>query len=234
VAILNFDDFEVLTFDCYGTLIDWETGLWEALRPILAAHGIDIVAERALELYGELEAEVERGEYHEYRVVLQMVLERFGSRVGFRPNQNELQQFSQSVHCWPVFLDSPHALRALKKKFKLAIISNIDDDLFASSANRLEVEFDWVITAQQVGSYKPSLQNFLVAIEQIGLPKNQILHVAQSVFHDIVPAKTLGLSTVWINRRHDKRGPGATPQADGRPDFEFPDLQSFAAATGLM
>jgi 2-haloacid dehalogenase len=234
VAILNFDDFEVLTFDCYGTLIDWESGLWEALRPILAAHGIDIVAESALELYGELEAEIERGKYHEYHVVLQMVLERFGSRVGFRPNQYELQQFSQSVHRWPAFPDSPQALRALKRKFKLAIISNIDDELFASSAKRLEVEFDWVITAQQVGSYKPSLQNFLFAIERIGLPKNQILHVAQSVFHDIVPAKALGLSTVWINRRHGKQGHGATPLADGRPDFEFPDLQSFTAATGLM
>ncbi len=232
--MLNFDDFEVLTFDCYGTLIDWESGIWEALRPVLANHRIDMLTDKALELYGELESEAERGEYHEYKTVLRMVLEGLGSRLGFIPSQTELQRFSESVQDWPAFPDSTPALQALKKKYKLAIISNIDDDLFAFSAQRLQTQFDWVITAQQAKSYKPALKSFHLAFERIGLPKNKILHVAQSLFHDIVPAKALGLSAVWINRRHTKKGFGATPPAQARPDLEVPDLQTLAGVIGLM
>ncbi len=232
--MLNFDNFEVLTFDCYGTLIDWESGIWEALRLILANHRINITSDKALELYGELESEAERGEYYEYKAVLRIVLEGFGSRLGFAPTQIELQRFSESVRDWPAFPDSARALQALKKKYKLAVISNIDDDLFAFSAQRLQVHFDWVITAQQAKSYKPSLNNFRLAFERMGLPKNKILHVAQSLFHDVVPAKALGLSTVWINRRRGKEGFGATPPAQAQPDFEVPDLQTLAEKMGLI
>jgi 2-haloacid dehalogenase len=232
--MLNFDDFEVLTFDCYGTLIDWESGIWEALYPILANHHIEIATDRALELYGELESQAERGEYHQYKAVLRTVLERIGSRLGFAPTQIELQHFAESVKDWPAFPDSARALQALKTKYKLAIISNIDDDLFAWSAPRLQTAFDWVITAQQAQSYKPSLANFRLAFERIGLPTNKILHVAQSLFHDIVPAKTLGLSTVWVNRRHNKAGFGATPSAQAQPDLEVQDLQTLAAKMGLL
>lgn len=122
----------------------------------------------------------------------------------------------------------------MKRKYKLAIISNVDDDLFAFSAQRLEVVFDWVITAQQAKTYKPSLNNFHLAFERIGLPKSKILHVAQSLFHDHVPAKTLGLSTVWINRRHNKPGFGATPPAQAQPDLEVPSLQALVEKIGLM
>jgi 2-haloacid dehalogenase len=233
ITMLNFDDFQVLTFDCYGTLIDWESGIWEALRPVFANHRIDSVVDKALELYGELESETERGEYREYKTVLRMVLEGFGSKLGFAPTEIELQHFSESVKDWPAFPDSAQALQALKKKYKLAIISNIDDDLFAISARRLQVEFDWVITAQQAKSYKPSMNNFHLAFERIGLPKNNILHVAQSVFHDLVPAKALGLSTVWVNRRYNKEGFGATPPARAQPDLEVPDLQTLAEKMGL-
>lgn len=229
----TFDAFEVLTFDCYGTLIDWEAGIWEALRPVLADHHIDMPADQALELHAELESEAERGEYRPYKTVLAMVLEGFGSRLGFVPSQTELQGFSESVKDWPAFPDSTPALRALKQKYKLAIISNIDDDLFAFSAQRLHTQFDWVITAQQAKSYKPSLNFFHLAFEKIGLPKNKILHVAQSLFHDIGPAKALGLSTVWINRRHNKEGCGATPPAKARPDLEVPDLHTLACIIGL-
>jgi 2-haloacid dehalogenase len=231
--MVSFDDFEVLTFDCYGTLIDWESGIWEALRPILANHRIDITTDRALELYGELETQAERGEYYPYKTALRMVLAGMGSRLGFAPTQTELQHFSESVKDWPAFPDSARALQALKKKYKLAIISNIDDDLFAFSAQHLQTEFDWVITAQQARSYKPSLNNFRLAFERIGLPTNMILHVAQSLFHDIVPAKALGLSTVWINRRANKEGFGATPPAQAQPDLEVPDLQALADKIGL-
>ncbi|MBC7264029.1 MAG: haloacid dehalogenase type II [Chloroflexi bacterium] len=232
--MLNFDDFEVLTFDCYGTLIDWETGICETLQPIFARHDVRLTLDKALELYAELESEAERGEYREYKTVLRMVLEGFGSRLGFTPSQAELQRFAESVKDWPAFPDSAPALQALKKKYKLAIISNIDDDLFAFSAQRLQTQFDWVITAQQARSYKPSLNNFHLAFERIGLPKGKILHVAQSLYHDIAPAKALGLATVWVNRRHNKPGFGATPPAQARPDLEVPDLQSLAAMMGLM
>jgi 2-haloacid dehalogenase len=232
--MLNFNDFEVLTFDCYGTLIDWETGIWEALQPVLTNHRIAIARDKALELYGELESEAEGGEYQEYKAVLRMVLEGLGARLGFAPTPIELQLFSESVKDWPAFPDAAPALQALKKKYKLAIISNIDDDLFAFSARRLQVEFDWIITAQQAKSYKPSLNNFRLAFERIGLPQNKILHVAQSLFHDMVPAKALGLSTVWINRRYNKEGFGATPPAQAEPDLAVADLQTLADKMGLI
>ncbi len=232
--MLNFDNFEVLTFDCYGTLIDWESGIWQALHPSLTNHLIAMTRDKALELYGQLESEAERGEYYEYQTVLRIVLEGFGSRLGFAPTQIELQRFSDSVKDWPAFPDSVRALQALKKKYKLAIVSNIDDDLFAFSAQQLQTQFDWVITAQQAKSYKPSLNNFQLAFERIGVPKPKILHVAQSLFHDIVPAKALGLSTVWINRRHYQGGFGATPPAQAQPDLEVPDLETLAGIIGLM
>ena len=232
--MLRFEDFEVLTFDCYGTLIDWESGIVGALRPVFATHRIDLIPERALALYGELESAAERGEYRDYKTVLRSVLEGLGARLGFVPTTVELQQFSTSVKDWPAFPDSALALQALKKKYRLAIISNIDDDLFAFSAQRLQVQFDWIITARQVKSYKPSLNNFRQAFERIGVPQQRILHVAQSLFHDIGPANVLGLSTVWVNRRQNKEGSGATPSAQARPDLEVPDLRTLATKMGLM
>jgi 2-haloacid dehalogenase len=232
--MLNWDDFQVLTFDCYGTLIDWESGIWAALQPVLAHHHVDMTTDQALELFGKLESDAERGPYVEYKAVLGMVLQGFGGTWGFAPTLAEVQGFSESVKDWPAFPDSARALQALKKKYKLAIISNVDDDLFAFSAQRLGVQFDWVITAQQARSYKPSHNNFHVAFERIGLPKSQILHVAQSLFHDHAPAKALGLSTVWVDRRHDKAGFGATLPAQAQPDLVVPDLQTLAQQMGLL
>jgi 2-haloacid dehalogenase len=232
--MLRFDSFEVLTFDCYGTLIDWETGIWDTLRPIFAAHGIDMIPDRALELYGALETAAEHCAYREYKAILRIVLERMSERLGFVPTAGELQRFSTSVKDWPAFPDSAHALCALQTKYRLAIISNIDDDLFAFSAQRLQAKFDWIITAQQAKSYKPSLNNFRVAFERIRMPQSRILHVAQSLFHDIAPAKALGLSTVWVNRRQNKEGFGATPAAQAQPDMEVPDLRTLAEAVGVM
>lgn len=232
--MLRFDDFDVLTFDCYGTLIDWEAGIWEALRPVFAAHRIDVIPDRALELYGQLESAAERTAYREYKAILRVVLEGLGAQLGFVPTAKELEQFSTSVKDWPAFPDSAAALQALHTKYRLAIVSNIDDDLFAHSAQRLQVRFDWIITAQQAKSYKPSLNNFRLAFDRIGVPQNRILHVAQSLFHDIAPANALGLSTVWVNRRHEKEGSGATPLADAHPDLEVPDLHTLAEEMGVM
>jgi 2-haloacid dehalogenase len=226
--MLNFDDYAVLTFDCYGTLIDWESGIWAALEPIFAAHDVTIERETALELFGVLESEIERGEYVEYKTVLWRVLEGLGKRLGFTPTAEELQAFSVSVRVWQPFPDSPDALKALGKKYKLVIVSNVDDDLFAYSAQKLGVTFDNVITAQQVKSYKPATPHFHEAFKRIGLPREKILHVAQSLFHDIVTAKSLGLSTVWVNRRHNQGGSGATPPTEATPDVKVPDLASLA------
>jgi 2-haloacid dehalogenase len=181
-----------------------------------------------LELFGELESAAEAGPYQPYAHILATVMQGLGERLGFRPTDAELQALAGSVGDWPEFPDSPAALRALKGRFKLAIISNIDDELFAASNRRLGVEFDWIVTAQQARSYKPSSNNFRVALERIGLPKERLLHVAQSLFHDHVPAKALGWETVWVNRRRGKPGFGATPPATAQPDLEVPDLRTLA------
>ncbi len=231
--MLNVDPFEVLTFDCYGTLIDWEQGIRSALRPLLSRHQIDLADDALLELYGSLESQAEKGAYQPYKSVLRAVMEGFAERFAFSPTPTELDSLAASVKEWPPFPDTVEGLRTLHERFKLAIISNIDDDLFAQSARHLQVPFDWVITAEQVGSYKPSAQNFHVALERIGRPTDAILHVAQSLYHDIVPAKQLGLSTVWVNRRHGKASPGATPPTQAVPDLEVPDLRTLVTTIGL-
>jgi 2-haloacid dehalogenase len=230
---MNFDDFGVLTFDCYGTLIDWESGIISAIQPVLSDHNISLHEDQVLGLYAMLESEAERGEYLEYKAVLRKVMQGLGHKLGFTPSQDEQECFVRSIKDWPPFPDSVRALQDLKEKYRLAILSNVDDDLFALSTRHLQVDFDWVITAEQARSYKPSLRNFRLAIERINLPKEKILHVAQSLFHDIVPAKKLGLSTVWVNRRHGKEGFGATPPAQGTPDLEVPDLKTLVSTIGI-
>jgi 2-haloacid dehalogenase len=216
-----------LTFDVYGTLIDWETGIIQSYQPILQTHQVSIDVEKLLEQFAFHEAEVEASSYKRYSEVLSTVLQRLGQELGFTPSSEELQKVSRSVEHWPAFPDSAKALAQLKKHYKLVVMSNVDDELFAFSNKKLGVEFDEVITAQQVGSYKPKLEHFHEAIKRLG-SKDKILHVAQSLFHDHVPAKEMGWDSVWINRRAGKSGAGATPPATATPDLEFPDLQSFA------
>jgi 2-haloacid dehalogenase len=226
--MIDFTTKRVLTFDCYGTLIDWETGILSTLQPILTDHGVTADAERLLALHAELESAAEQGPYAPYRQLLMTVLRGLGERLGFTPSAAEQSRFAD-VGDWPPFADTRAALRALRRRFRLAIISNTDDDLFARTNQQLDVAFDWIVTAQQVKSYKPSLNNFRQALARIGLPTEQVLHVAQSLFHDHVPAKQVGLETVWINRRHGKTGSGATPIADARPDLEVQDLATLVS-----
>lgn len=230
--MIDFTTKRVLTFDCYGTLIDWETGLLSSLQPILTDHGVTVDTERILALHAELEAAAEHGAYTTYRHVLMTVLRGMGERLGFTPSEAEQGRFADAVGDWPPFADTRAALTALERRFRLAIISNTDDDLFARTNQKLGVAFEWIVTAQQVRSYKPSLNNFRQALARIGLPTDHVLHVAQSLFHDHVPAKRLGLETVWVNRRHGKAGSGATLSADARPDLEVHDLASLARIAG--
>ena len=200
MALPKLKDIQWVTTDCYGTLIDWETGLWAALEPVLKRHGQAVGREAALELFGPLEAEQEHGTYKTYRQVLGETLKGIGAKLGFKPSDDEVKAFGASVGDWPAFPDSAEALARLHRRFKLAPITNCDDDLFALSAERLGVDFDWVITAQQAGAYKPSPRPFELAFERIDAPRERILHVAQSLFHDHVTAKELGMTTVWIDQ----------------------------------
>jgi 2-haloacid dehalogenase len=231
--MMDFQQFEVLSFDCYGTLIDWESGILTALKTILSKHNINISDNQILELYAQTESNQQSNKYLKYREVLKEVVQGFGQELNFEPTESELNVLPESIKDWLPFLDTVEALQALKKRYKLTIISNIDDDLFAYTAKKLQVEFDWIITAEQVKSYKPSLQNFEVAIGQMGISPDKLLHVAQSVYHDIVPAKSMGLATVWVNRRQGKEGSGATVSADGNPDLEVPDLKTLISLMGL-
>ena len=226
--MLDFDGFEVVSFDCYGTLIDWEGGLLPVLKQLLSNREIDFSDDRTLELFAEFESELEnsKNDYIRYREILQKVVQKIGQRVNFEPTATEINSLVDSLKSWQPFPDTVAALSALKQKYKLAVISNIDDDLFAGTAKHLNVEFDWLITAEKVRSYKPSTRNFEIALETMGIPPEKLLHVAQSVYHDIVPATSMGISTVWVNRRHDKTGFGATMPASGKPDLEVPDLKT--------
>lgn len=225
----ELDQYSHLMFDCYGTLIDWERGILAAIRPILTRHGVEQSDDAILELFGELEAAAEATTYRRYSAVLTTVLAGFAERLGFTLAPDEVDALARSVPAWPPFPDTVGALAILGQHYRLVILSNIDDDLFAASARHLKADFAAVITAQQVGSYKPNPNNFRYALAQLGVPPEQILHVAQSLFHDIVPAKEVGLATAWVNRRHDRPGFGATPPADARPDREVPDLRTLAA-----
>jgi 2-haloacid dehalogenase len=222
--------FDVLTFDCYGTLIDWEAGITAGLRSILEPRLLAPPEEELLEAYARAESTLEAGTYLPYREVLARAADEVCQALGVQPSPAELDAFAGSVASWPAFPDSADALARLKERFRLGVITNCDDDLFAASARRLGVDFDWIVTAQQVRSYKPALRPFEVALTRIGLPRERVLHVAQSLFHDHVPARSLGLATAWIDRRHGRGGAGATPRAQVRTDLVHPDLATFAQA----
>jgi len=222
---VDFERFDALTFDVYGTLIDWEAGIAAALRQAGATSSDD----ELLEAFARHEVELEAGPYRSYREVLAGSVRGVATDLGFEPSDEQVAAFAGSVGDWPAFPDSAEALAALKRRFRLGVITNCDDDLFALSNRRLGVEFDWVVTAQQARGYKPRLENFAFALERIDIPRERILHVAQSLFHDHVPAKALGMTTVWIDRRGDREGFGATPAAEAAPDLTVPDMRSFAA-----
>jgi 2-haloacid dehalogenase len=228
VASFDFDRFDVLTFDCYGTLIDWETGLLTGLRRVLDPLAVNATDDEVLEAFARHEAALEAGPYLRYREILGRALRGICEEHGVEPREDDVAAFGASVADWPAFPDSADALARLHQKFSLGVITNCDDDLFAASSARLGVTFGWVVTAEQARRYKPNPRGFELAFERIGLPTNRILHVAQSLFHDHVPAKRLGLSTVWVNRRGDRPGTGATPPAEATPDLIVPDMATLA------
>jgi 2-haloacid dehalogenase len=233
---MDFSPFTTISFDCYGTLIDWESGILPTLRAVLASHGQSLPDAAILELYGEFEAEAESGPYQSYRQVLQAVVRAFADRLHFHASSAEIGSLGESVRAWPPFPDTVAALHELQKRYKLIVISNIDDDLFAETRKHLGVEFNGVITAEQARSYKPSINNFQMALHKLALSPDRLLHAGQSIYHDVVPARSLGISTVWVNRKSARPGIGAVRTSaalafEKRADLEVPDLASLAAAT---
>lgn len=228
--MLDFNRFEVLTFDCYGTLIDWEEGILPCLQHILAVHGKDVDDATILQLYGEFEASAEQGEYRCYREILRTVVGQFGKQLGFTPTIQEVNSLADSLAEWTPWPDTVEALRELRNHFQLSIISNVDDDLFAATRPQLGVEFSHVITAQQARAYKPTVKIFELALGRLRVPVHRILHVAQSVYHDVIPAQALGLATVWVNRPSARKGVGAVRPAEAHPDLQVHSLAELAEA----
>ena len=233
---MKLTDFEALSFDCYGTLIDWEAGLSAVLVPWARGQRLDLSAEQLLTAYSSGEAAVEAERPADrYPDVLARSLRRLGRQLGATVTAADAARLGGSVPDWPAFPDSPAALAALSQRFPLIILSNVDRASFAGSNRRLGVAFSSVLTAEDIGSYKPAQRNFdalTTEAGRLGIRPGGLLHVAQSLFHDHVPAKRAGLRTVWINRRHADPGWGATPEpaAPVTPDWEFPSMAALAAA----
>ncbi len=235
---MNWRQFEWVSFDCYGTLIDWESGILGYIRPLLRAKGCNTSDSQILQLYSELEPRQQSGPYRSYREVLDGVMRGFARELQFEVSSAEAAGLADSIAQWKPFPDTVAGLRDLGTCFRLAVLSNIDDDLFAGSAQQLQVPFDTVVTAQQARSYKPSRHNFQVLLDRLGTAKDKLLHAAESLYHDVAPARELGIATVWVNRRQG-RAAAASKLANVKPDFEVSNIQQLArlavsrSATGL-
>jgi len=222
-------DFNALTFDCYGTLIDWESGIWDALQPlILANKAEDIDRQRGLEAFAVIETAQETSTPDMlYPQILMNVHSQLADHFQLKTSDQLDREFGESVRYWPAFPDTADALRILKRYFKLVILSNVNRDGFAWSSRKLGVAFDAIYTAEDVGSYKPNSGNFsymLANIEpDLGIRKQQILHTAQSLHHDHVPATEFGLAKAWIDRQQlkDSENWGATARVENRPEIDF-------------
>ena len=233
---MRLSDFRVLTFDCYGTLIDWESGILAALRPLLGRLGGKVGDNAALEAFARHESAIEAAEPAlNYRKLLAKTHRALAREWGVSIAEGEAERFGDSVPAWPAFADSAAALAYLKQHYKLVILSNVDRQSFAASNQKLGVAFDAICTAEDVGSYKPDRRNFEFMLrtvkEKLGAAPSDILHTAQSLFHDHQTAKAMGLATNWIDRRMGKSGGGATKPVEGvTTDFHFPSMAAFVDA----
>lgn len=222
---MRLTDYKVLTFDCYGTLIDWESGMVEALQPLTRQVKPELARDRILEAHARHESSQQRyTPTMRYRHLLAVVYKRLAEEWNVAVKWNDCVSYGRSIRDWPAFADSPDALQYLKQHFKLVILSNVDNEGFAHSNEKLAVEFDAILTAEDVGSYKPDSRNFQYMLEKLaarGISKEQILHTAESMFHDHKPANDFGLSSCWIFRRHAQQGFGATMNPGTMPTYNF-------------
>jgi putative hydrolase of the HAD superfamily len=233
---MKLTDFKALTFDCYGTLIDWETGMVEALKPLTGRVGRALSRDEILEAHGRHEAAQQAQTPAKlYRDLLAVVYKRLAEEWGAPASWEACVTYGRSIADWPAFPDSVDALRHLKQHYRLIILSNVDNQSFASSNKKLDVQFDAIYTAEDIGSYKPSDRNFeymLARLATLGIEKGEVLHVAESLFHDHGPANRHGLASCWIQRRFAQEGFGATrlPGEMPRYDFRFESMAALAAA----
>lgn len=227
------DRFTHLSFDCYGTLIDWERGILEAVTPVLTPPGSRAEAAWIVARYADHEAALEAGPYISYADVLRGVMERLAVDAGVEVDDAEREVLVRSVGRWVPFADTVDALERLATRYALVIASNVDDAIFEETARMLGVPFAAVITAEQVRSYKPARPHFDEILARTGAARERVLHVAQSLYHDHVPAQRLGFTTAWVNRPSVHPGVGVARAAGARPDLEVPDLASLAEALGL-
>jgi len=233
---MRLTDFKVLSFDCYGTLIDWESGMFQALQPLASRAGSRLSRDEFLEAHARHESAQQRATPSRlYKHLLAIVYKRLAEEWGVAASWDECVAYGLSIRDWPAFGDSAAVLRYLKQHYKLVILSNVDNESFAFSSSKLGVEFDAVFTAEDVGSYKPSPRNFTYMLETLqarGVVKDDILHTAESLFHDLAPANEIGLASCWIHRRHGQSGFGATMQPDTMPrsDFRFVSMAELASA----
>lgn len=222
---MKLTDFKALTFDCYGTLIDWESGMIEGLEPLTSRLAKPLTRNEILEAHARHESSQQLWTpAKRYQDLLPIVYKRLAEEWGIPVTQAECAAYGQSVKNWPAFADSMGALQYLKKHYKLVILSNVDNDSFAASNKKLGVEFDAIYTAEDVGSYKPSDRNFdymLDKLKSIGVEKHQVLHTAESMFHDHGPANKYGLANCWIYRRYAQEGFGATMNPGEMPSYGF-------------
>lgn len=233
---MKLSDFSALSFDCYGTLIDWESGIVIALAPLLSRAAIDLPRDAILEAFARFEVRQQEATPDMlYAELLAHVHTQLAAEWQVPADPVEDAAFGQSIAAWPAFPDTVEALRYLKQHFRLIILSNVDRTSFSASNDRLGVTFDSIYTAQDIGSYKPDPRNFEYLVDHVtrqSIPREKLLHVAQSLFHDHVPAQAIGLATAWIDRRHAAGGWGATAPvaSDVRYDFRFTSLGALADA----
>ena len=238
-ASANLISAKALTFDCYGTLIDWESGILAALQPWLQQHGLAVASHQLLEEYGRAESRIEREQPTlKYSDVLKDVHHSLASTFNIPPDSDAAVRFAQSIRDWPAFPDTVAALRDLKKRLRLIILSNTDHESFAQTQKTLRVPFDALVLAEDVGAYKPDLRMFQQArdaVAGLGIRQDEWVHVAQSLYHDHVPAKSLGLTTVWIDRYRGQQGSGATVPPDGsvQSDYTVASLRELATLFGV-
>lgn len=239
---LDARSIRALSFDCYGTLIDWESGIWDALQPLFLRHPDKAPSrEAALQAFSAIEPEIERmAPRRPYEMVLADAHARIAAQFGCRSSSALDAAFGESLPHWPAFPDSASALRRLAKRFKLLILSNVSNEGIRASVRKLGVSFDALYTAEDIGSYKPDLANFKYLLDHLdtdhGLPPTALVHVAESLFHDHVPARMLGLRTAWIDRRGLSTGaaPGATRLPDAQPDVTVTVRSLAAFADALL
>lgn len=234
--VLRISDFKALTFDVYGTLIDWESGMVEGLRPLTSRLDREPGRDEILEAHARHESFQQRQTpARRYPDLLATVYRRLAEEWGAQASWSECRAYGQSVGQWPAFEDSAGALRYLNRHFKLVVLSNVDNESFSYSNEKLGVEFDAIYTAEDIGSYKPSDRNFdylLERIVDIGIAREEVLHTAESMFHDHAPANKFGLTSCHIYRRHARKGFGATMRPEQMPEvrFRFNTMRELAQA----